>query len=72
MTSIFRQIFRQSFAYALGTILNRVTNIILLPLYVRMLSKSEYGVLEILLLTSTVTMIFLQLGMGSAIFRSVL
>jgi O-antigen/teichoic acid export membrane protein len=72
MPSVFKQVFKQSFAYAVGTILNRVTNIILLPLYVRYLSKAEYGVLEILLLTSTVTMIILQLGMGSALFRSVL
>lgn len=72
MPSIVKQIFKHSFAYAVGTILNRITNILLLPLYVRILSKAEYGILEILLLTSTVTMIVLQLGMGSAIFRSVL
>lgn len=72
MSSIFRQVFRHSFAYAVGTVLNRITNIILLPLYVRYLSKAEYGALEILLQTSTIVMIVLQLGMGSALFRSVL
>lgn len=72
MPSVFKKLFQQSFAYAVGTVLNRATNIILVPLYVRSLSKPEYGMLEILLLTSTLTMIVLQLGMGSALMRSVL
>ena len=72
MPSVFKKLFQQSFAYAVGTVLNRATNIILVPLYVRHLSKAEYGMLEILLLTSTLTMIVLQLGMGSALMRSVL
>jgi O-antigen/teichoic acid export membrane protein len=63
---------RHSFAYGIGTILNRAANFIMLPLYTRYLSKSEYGALEILLISSSVLLFILQLGLGSALFHSIL
>ena len=44
----------------------------MLPIYTRYLSKSDYGVLEILLPTSNIILLVLQLGLASALFRSIL
>lgn len=66
------RLLKHSGAYALATVLNRAVSVVLLPLYARMLVKAEFGVLEILTVTSTVVMLVLQLGMDSALFRSAL
>ena len=72
MFELLKRILKHSTAYAIGTILNRAVSIVLLPLYTRYLLKSEYGVLEILLVTSSVIMLLFQLGLGSALFRSII
>jgi O-antigen/teichoic acid export membrane protein len=44
----------------------------MLPIYTRYLTRPEYGALEIFLVTSSIIMYVLQLGMGSALFRNVI
>lgn len=56
--------------YAVATVLSRAVNIILLPLYTRYLIQTEYGVLEILVVSSNVLLVLMQFGLGSALFRS--
>lgn len=72
MYELILRLLRHSGAYALATVFNRAVSVVLLPLYARAMAKSEYGALEILTVTSTVVMLVLQLGMDSALFRSVL
>jgi len=69
---LFKRIIKHSFIYAIATILNRAIIIILLPVYTRYLTKIEYGMLELLMITSSIIVLILQLGLGSALFRSVL
>jgi len=69
---LLKRIVKQSLAYALGTILNRAVSVVMLPFYTRHLSKPDVGILEILLITTTILLYILQLGMGSALFRSAL
>ena len=72
MFQLVKRILKHSTAYAFGTVLNRAVSIVLLPLYTSYLTKVEYGILEILLITSTVILLSLQFGIGSAIFRNVI
>ena len=72
MYAILKNILKHSAAYSLGTVLNRAVGLLLLPLYTRYLTKGEYGTLELLLVTSSILGVVLQLGMGSALFRTVL
>jgi O-antigen/teichoic acid export membrane protein len=69
---VVHRLLQHSFVYAVATVLNRAVNIILLPVYTRCLSKVDYGALEILFITSTLLVLVLQLGMGSALFRNLL
>jgi len=69
---IVRHVAKHSVTYAFATVLNRSLRILLLPLYTHYLLKTEYGALEILFVTSSVTVLILQLGMGSAVIRSIL
>ncbi|MBN1479532.1 oligosaccharide flippase family protein [candidate division KSB1 bacterium] len=72
MFDVVKRLLKHSIVYAIATVLNRAVSIIMLPIYTRYLSKSEYGALELFLVTSSVIMFVLQLGMGSALFRSVI
>jgi O-antigen/teichoic acid export membrane protein len=69
---VVQRLLKHSFVYAVATVLNRAVNIILLPVYTRYLSKADYGALEILFITSTLLVLVLQIGMGSALFRNLL
>jgi O-antigen/teichoic acid export membrane protein len=60
---------RHSLIYGLGGLANSVLTVILLPIYTRYLSPDEYGMLSLLLVTSTVAAVIMHLGMGSAAFR---
>ncbi|MDZ7337741.1 MAG: oligosaccharide flippase family protein [candidate division KSB1 bacterium] len=72
MYELISRLLKHSGAYAVATVLNRAVSVVLLPLYTRSLTKAEYGMLEIITVTSTVVMLVLQLGMDSALFRSAL
>lgn len=72
MFDVLKRLFKHSIVYAIATVLNRAVTIIMLPIYVRSLSKTEYGTLELFLVTSSVLMMLLQLGIGSALFRNII
>lgn len=60
---------KHSAVYLVGTALSRLAGFIMLPLYTRVLSTSEYGVLELLGYTTDVITMLAGLGIGTAVTR---
>jgi O-antigen/teichoic acid export membrane protein len=67
-----KRLVKHSAIYGLGNLLNRAVAFFLLPVYTRSLGPEGYGILEILITTSAFLLPLLQIGIGSALFRSVL
>ena len=64
-----RRLGKHSAIYGLGGLISRILAVLLLPLYTRYLSPSDYGVVETLIALTTVVGIALSAGIGSAFFR---
>ncbi|MFQ6060701.1 MAG: oligosaccharide flippase family protein [Thermoplasmata archaeon] len=64
-----RKATRHTAIYSVGTALRRLAAFLLIPLYTRYLSPSEYGTLALILIMVSVLSIFLNLGMSSALFK---
>jgi O-antigen/teichoic acid export membrane protein len=60
---------KHSIIYGLGGLVSRILAVLLLPLYTRYLSPSDYGKVETLIALTTVVGIALSAGIGSAFFR---
>jgi O-antigen/teichoic acid export membrane protein len=60
---------RHSVIYGLGGLVSRILAVLLLPLYTRYLSTSDYGKVEILIAATAVLAILLQFGISNAFFR---
>ena len=60
---------KHSVVYGLGGLVSRILAVLLLPLYTRYLSPSDYGKVETLIALTTVVGIALRLGITSAFFR---
>jgi O-antigen/teichoic acid export membrane protein len=60
---------KHSAIYGLGGLVSRILAVLLLPLYTRYLSPSDYGKVETLIALTTVLGILLRLGITSAFFR---
>jgi O-antigen/teichoic acid export membrane protein len=60
---------KHSLIYGLGGLVSRFLAVLLLPLYTRYLSPSDYGKVETLIALSTVIGIVLRFGITSALFR---
>jgi len=60
---------RHSIVYGLGGLVSRILAVLLLPLYTRYLSTSDYGKVEILIAATAVLAILLQFGISNAFFR---
>lgn len=63
------RLFRASGIYAIGNTLNRLGGFLLLPLYTRYLSVSEYGTLEFVYAVSSIVGGILSVGIASATLR---
>ena len=55
--------------YSLGVILSRAISFLMLPIYTRYLSPSDYGVLEILEVTVDIVSIFTGMGIVQGLFK---
>jgi O-antigen/teichoic acid export membrane protein len=55
--------------YALGVILNRAVSFIMLPIYTRFLTTSDYGIIELLTMTVDVFAMIAGVGLTVAVFR---
>jgi O-antigen/teichoic acid export membrane protein len=64
-----KELFRHSAIYGLGSIVARVLGVLLLPLYTRYLSPSDYGLIETLVALSAVLSALVAQAMKSAFFR---
>jgi len=64
-----KQLGRDSFVYGMGDALKRMVVFLLLPVYTRYLTPSDYGQLELLGITLTILFIVTSQGMGTAFFR---
>src|SRR5262245_9025058 len=60
---------KHSLIYGLGGLVSRILAVLLLPLYTRYLTPSDYGKVETLIALTTVVGIALSAGIGSAFFR---
>ena len=63
------ELLRHSAIYGLGSIVARIIGVLLLPLYTRYLSPSDYGLIETLVALSAVLTALVAQGMKSAFFR---
>jgi O-antigen/teichoic acid export membrane protein len=64
-----RRLGKHSAIYGLGGLVSRILAVLLLPLYTRYLSPSDYGKVETLIALTTVVGIALRMGIHSAFFR---
>jgi O-antigen/teichoic acid export membrane protein len=64
-----KELLRHSAIYGVGSIVARFLGVLLLPLYTRYLSPSDYGLLETLVALSAVLTALVAQGMKSAFFR---
>ena len=60
---------RHSVIYGLGGLVSRILAVLLLPLYTRYLSPSDYGTVETLIAAMAVLVIVLRFGISNAFFR---
>src|SRR5881397_1125146 len=64
-----KELFRHSAIYGLGSIVARVLGVLLLPLYTRYLSPTDYGLIETLVALAAVLTALVAQAMKSAFFR---
>ena len=67
--SVFKKLFKQTFIYGLATVLPRALAIFLVPLYVLVLGKEQYGVYASLMAFLILGNVLLSYGMETAFFR---
>lgn len=67
--SVSRDIARHTSVYAVGEIISRFASLLMLPIYIRYLSPSDYGAIAILDVITNVLNIFIQSGMAGALSR---
>lgn len=60
---------KQSLAYSLGDLINNIINFLLFPVYIKILTPDEYGILLIVTLFGTLLMMLLRLGFNDAFMR---
>ncbi len=67
--SVFKNLFKQTFIYGLATVLPRALAIFLVPLYVLVLGKEQYGIYASLMAFLILGNVLLSYGMETAFFR---
>lgn len=66
---LFKKLFKQTFIYGLATVLPRALGIVLVPLYVSVLGRDQYGVYAALMAFLILGNVLLSYGMETAFFR---
>lgn len=67
--SIFKKLFKQTFIYGLATVLPRAIGLVLIPLFVEVLGKENYGIYASLMAYLILGNVLLSYGMETAFFR---
>lgn len=65
-----KRILKDSFIYGSGSLVHYSIAFLLIPVYTRCLTPSEYGILEVITVTLSLLLIFYIMGMSTAIFKS--
>jgi O-antigen/teichoic acid export membrane protein len=60
---------KQSIAYSLGDFINYIINFLLFPVYIKMLTPDEFGILQIITLFGTLLMMLMRLGLNDGFMR---
>jgi O-antigen/teichoic acid export membrane protein len=69
MKATLTSVFKHSLVYAIGDIVGKCIGFILIPVYTHYLSTGEYGVLELLELTTYIVALLLAMGLGQSVVR---
>jgi len=69
MFSDLKMLLKHTMIYGLGTILSKAIGFLLIPIYTRYLTPKDYGILELLDLTTWIIGMFVGMGIGSAVLR---
>ncbi|OPY24919.1 MAG: Polysaccharide biosynthesis protein [Methanobacterium sp. PtaU1.Bin097] len=64
-----KQLGKQTFIYGLGSVASSAINFILLPVYTRILTPKDYGVLDLLTSFNSILGIIISAGIGTALFK---
>ena len=62
-------LFKNTGIIAIGQISTKIINFLLLPLYTSLLTKEEYGLIDLISTYATLLAVFVGLQLGTAIFR---
>ena len=62
-------LFKNTGIIAIGQISTKIVNFLLLPLYTSLLTKEEYGLIDLISTYATLLAVFVGLQLGTAIFR---
>src|SRR5260370_28115115 len=63
-----RELLKRTGTYSLAGLTTRAASFLMLPVYTRFLSPADYGVMELLDLTTTIVGLLLGARVGSAVF----
>ncbi|HEX8904454.1 MAG TPA: oligosaccharide flippase family protein, partial [Longimicrobiaceae bacterium] len=69
MQSEFRKVGRHTLVYGMGVALGSLASFLMLPIYTRYLTTSDYGVLELLGMTIDVIGMIAGVGLAAAVFK---
>ncbi len=69
MLDDFRKLFRQSAIYGLGTLSTKMAGFVLIPLYTKSFSVTQFGILGLLEVTAAVVLAFFGFALYSGFFR---
>jgi len=64
-----KKLFKHSATYGVGIILGKIAGFIMLPIYTRYLTPSDYGILQLLMLTTDIIGMVIGAGINHAIIR---
>ena len=65
----FRKLVKQVIIYGSGVWAGKVIGFLMIPIYTRVLTPADYGVLEIISRTTDIVAVLLGMGLASALFR---
>jgi O-antigen/teichoic acid export membrane protein len=68
--SQFKKLSKDTFSYGLGTILQKLITMFLFPIYARLLSPADFGTQDLVLSVVNILVMFLILGMDSAVMQN--
>ena len=72
MKSPSKQLIKHSMIYGTSDMLNRILAFLLIPIYTRFLDPDVYGILQIFVIIANIGLVVVQMGLSSAIFKSIL